>query len=64
MLTGPSAGAFGALLWSNYVQGLLDDPTALTVVADSGSLLYYPDINGIPSGALLVQGLFSIINKD
>ena len=64
LLTGPSAGASAALLWSNHIQGLLDDPSALTLVADSGSLLYYPDINGIPSGSLLVQGLFNIINQE
>ena len=64
MLTGPSAGAVGVFLWSNYIQEFLDDPTGLTIVADSGSLFPYPDINGNPSFILLAQGLFSIINEE
>ena len=61
--TGASAGGFGTLLWANYVQTLLHDPTALSIVPDSGSFLLYPAYKiGIPVGNIVVQNLFSIVN--
>ena len=65
VITGSSAGGIAALLWANYVQTLLNDPTVLSVVADSGSLLYYPAYKiGISTGSITVQNLFSIVNAE
>ena len=42
VLTGPSAGAAGSMLWSNYAMSLLKYPWSLTTIADSGSLVLFP----------------------
>ena len=65
VLTGASAGALGALIWGNYVQSILQKPTALSVIADSGSFLFYPAYQiGIGVGELLIKNLFSVANID
>lgn len=39
LLTGGSAGALGAYLWSNYLQGIVDNPNIVYTVPDSGIFL-------------------------
>ena len=36
VLTGSSAGAIAASLWTNYVRSLLDNPNVLVSIYDSG----------------------------
>ena len=39
MLTGGSAGAIAAFLWSNYLQSLMVNPDVIYTVPDSGIFL-------------------------
>jgi hypothetical protein len=36
VLTGGSAGALGALYWTNYLQSMVKKPSVVSTIADSG----------------------------
>jgi hypothetical protein len=39
VITGGSAGALGALLWTNYLQSMVKKPSIVSTIADSGIFL-------------------------
>ena len=65
VMTGISAGAIGAFMWSNYAQTIIHDPTALLVISDSGVFLPF-NIFGAPFDAAKtsLQALFSVVNVE
>ena len=37
--SGFSAGALGVVFWTDYLQSILDDPSVLSIIPDSGILM-------------------------
>ncbi len=65
MLTGSSAGALGALYWTNYLQSIVKKPSVVSTIADSGIFM---NAKVHESGALKVQteivNLYKLSNVD
>jgi len=36
MMTGGSAGALGSLYWTNYLRDMVNNPSIVSTIADSG----------------------------
>lgn len=52
VLTGGSAGALGALYWSNYLRSVVEKPSVVSTIADSGIFM---NAKVHESGALKLQ---------
>lgn len=65
VLTGASAGGIATIMWSNYFRSLLQNPSSLYVIADSGifSNSTFPYTN-IHMMTILGTNLFKVTNID
>lgn len=65
MVTGGSAGALGALYWTNYLQEMVKKPSAVSTIADSGIFM---NAKVHESGAMKIQAqlrnLYKLSNVD
>jgi hypothetical protein len=64
LLTGSSAGGSASWLWSTYVNSLLTNPMALSVVADSTTMMNVPTVSGDFKLLTQTENLFKITNVD
>lgn len=64
-MTGASAGGIATIMWSNYFKSLLNNPSSLSVIADSGVFANttYPSTQ-VHMMSILGSNLFKVTNID
>lgn len=63
IVTGVSAGAMAAYMWTNHIQSLLNDPKAVSTIIDSGVFINDTSVQtGLHKSAIMSENLYKMSN--
>jgi hypothetical protein len=63
IVTGVSAGAMAAYMWTNHIQSLFTDPKVVSTIIDSGVFINDTSVKtGMPKSAIMSENLYKMAN--
>lgn len=65
VVAGVSAGAMASYMWTNHIQGLVDNPNVVSTIVDSGIFINDTTVTtGSYKSALMLDNLFKLANAN